>query len=249
MSIAIFNNDISTKQNIALNRLSNLIDITLSRGLENNILLSGRIGIINEYNNTVQGEFNGYTTIYRTFEDNPLRYQLSNDGSVYIEPDVEPDKSTLDEVINKKISEFSSICNIMILNGVDVEINGEIEHFSYTDEDQANIDDLASAAKTTKMEQAYHADGASCKLYTAEQMINIYMSEKMNKAHHTTYFNQMKMYILTLDDINLITNINYGDALTGQYLDTYNLMMSQTKKVANAMIGIKDESSTSDGTI
>lgn len=252
MSIAIFNNDISTKQNIALNRLSNLIDVTLSRGLENDVLLSGRIEIINEYNNTVQGVFNGYTTIYRTFEDNPLRYQLSNDGSVYIEPepnpipDPEPYEPTLEEAISTKIDELNHICEQSIVNGVDVNIDGNIEHFSYNEKDQANIDDLMNAAKATMMDQPYHADNGSCKLYTPEQIIAIYIAEKMNKTHHTTYFNQMKMYVQTLDDKDTISAIIYGVSLTGQYLNTYNLMMAQARKIVNKMIGAEEEISSTE---
>lgn len=251
MSIVIFNNDISTKQTVELSHSDNIITLVLSRGLEQDILTSGIIQIINEYNDTVQGEFNGYSTIYREFDDEPLKIQLSNDGSVYVAPpepeptpEPEPYVPTLEEVINNKIYELNYICRQSILNGVDVEIDGEIEHFSYNEDDQANIDDLTNSAKETMMDQPYHADDGNCKLYTAEQIITIYIAEKMNKTHHTTYFNQMKMYIKTLRDKDVISAINYGDALTGQYLDTYNLMMAQAKKIVNKMIGIEEETSS-----
>lgn len=248
MSIVIFNNDISTKQTVELSHSDNIITLVLYRGLEQDILTSGIIQIINEYNDTVQGKFNGYTTIYRKFDDEPLKIQLSNDGSVYVAPpepepipEPEPYVPTLEEVMDNKIYELSYICEQSIMNGVDVEINGQTEHFSYNEKDQANIDDLINSAKETMMEQPYHADGGSCKLYTAEQIITIYITEKMNKTHHTTYFNQMKMYIKTLEDKDVISAINYGDELTGQYLDTYNLMMAQAKKIVNKMIGIEEE--------
>lgn len=244
MSIVIFNNDISTKQTVELSHSDNIITLILSRGLEQDILTSGIIQIINEYNDTVQGEFNGYTTIYREFDDEPLKIQLSNDGSVYVAPPAPPEPEpyvpTLEEVVSEKISELNYICEQSIMNGVDVEINGVTEHFSYNEKDQANIDDLMNAAKSTMMEQPYHADGGSCKLYTAEQIITIYIAEKMNKTHHTTYFNQMKMYINTLDDKNTVSAITYGDELTGEYLETYNLMMAQAKKIVNKMIGIEE---------
>lgn len=253
MSIVIFNNDISTKQTVELFHSDNIITLMLSRGVEQNVLTSGIIQIINEYNDTVQGEFNGYSTIYREFDDEPLKIQLSNDGSVYVAPpepepipEPEPYEPTLEEVMNDKIYQLNNICEQSIMNGVNVEINGEIEHFSYNEKDQANIDDLTNSAKETMMDQPYHADSGSCKLYTPEQIITIYIAEKMNKTHHTTYFNQMKMYIKTLEDKDIIAAINYGDELTGQYLDTYNLMMTQAKKIVNKMIGIEDETSNAD---
>lgn len=251
MSIVIFNNDISTKQIVDLSRSNHVVTLILSRGLEQDVLTSGVIQIINEYNNTVQGEFNGYTTVYREFEDEPLKIQLSDDGSVYVAPpepepvpDPEPYEPTLEEVIYNKVAEFNSICEYSIINGVDVEINGTMEHFSYNEKDQSNIDDLTNAAKETMMDQPYHADNGSCKLYTPEQIITIYITEKMNKTHHTTYFNQMKMYIQTLEDKDIINGLSYGDALTGQYLDTYNLMMAQAKKIVNKMIGVEETTAT-----
>lgn len=248
MSIIIFNNDRSTKQNCQLRKNGNLLELTLSNAVENNILLCGNIQVINEYNYTIQGEFIGYITLYRQFADNNLHYILSNDNSVYIPPipipDPEPYEPTLEEVMDNKIIELSYICEQSIMNGVDVEIDGQTEHFSYNEKDQANIDDLTNSAKETMMEQPYHADGGSCKLYTAKQIITIYITEKMNKTHHTTYFNQMKMYIKTLEDKDAISAINYGDPLAGQYLDTYNLMMEQAKKIVNKMIGIEEEISS-----
>ena len=247
MSIVIFNNDISTKQIVDLSRSNHVITLILSRGLEQDVLTSGVIQIINEYNNTIQGEFNGYTTVYREFEDEPLKIQLSDDGSVYVvPPEPEPYEPTLEEVIYNKIAEFNSICEYSIINGVDVKINGTVEHFSYNEKDQSNIDDLTTAAKETMMDQPYHADNGSCKLYTPEQIITIYITEKMNKTHHTTYFNQMKMYIQTLEDKDIINSLSYGDSLTGQYLDTYNLMMAQAKKIVNKMIGVEEEISETD---
>lgn len=238
MSIVIFNKDISTKQIVELIPFDNIITLTLSRGLERDILTSGIIEIVNEYNDTIQGEFNGYTTVYREFEDEPLKIQLSNDGSVYVAPpepepipEPEPYVPTLEEVISNKIYELNYICEQSIMNGVDVEINGETEHFSYNEKDQANIDDLTNSAKETMMDQPYHSDNGGCKLYTAEQIITIYIAEKMNKTHHTTYFNQMKMYIKTLDDKEIVSAITYGDELTGQYLETYNLMMGQANVI------------------
>lgn len=253
MSIVIFNNDISTKQTVELSHSDNIITLILSRGLEQNILTSGIIQIINEYNNTVQGEFNDYTTIYRKFDNEPLKIQLSNDRSVYVAPpepepipEPEPYIPTLEEVMDNKIYELSYICEQSIMNGVDVEIDGKTEHFSYNEKDQANIDDLTNSAKETMMDQPYHADNGSCKLYTPEQIIAIYIAEKMNKTHHTTYFNQMKMYVQTLDDKDAISAITYGDSLTGQYLNTYNLMMEQARKIVNKMIGTEDEISSTE---
>lgn len=48
-----------------------------------NVLTNG-MEFLNEHNGTVQGDYTDYTTIYRTYEDNELRFEFSNDGSVYV---------------------------------------------------------------------------------------------------------------------------------------------------------------------
>lgn len=50
-----------------------------------NVLTSG-FELLNENNGIVQGNYGSYTTIYRTYEDNELLIELSNDNSVYVTP-------------------------------------------------------------------------------------------------------------------------------------------------------------------
>lgn len=52
----------------------------------------------------------------------------------------------------------------------------------------------------------------------------------MHKMHHITYFNQLKMYIQSITDIESIISIEYGSyELTGEYLDIYDSAMLQAK--------------------
>lgn len=108
MSIIIFNNDRSTKQNCQLKKRGNLLELNLGNPVDNGILLCGNIQVINEYNYTIQGEFVGYTTVYRQFADDNLHYILSNDNSVYIpptpvvEPELpEPTEEELEKMLNE----------------------------------------------------------------------------------------------------------------------------------------------------
>ena len=144
--------------------------------------------------------------------------------------------SSEEPLAEDKISELNTICNKMITSGVDVEIDGKTEHFSYTIEDQANIDDIAQMAKSTNMEQSYHCDNGSCKLYTVEEITKIYMTQKMNKAHNITYANQLKLYVKSLKEKAEVESIAYGQDLTGEYLNTYNTIMEHEQSVAKAFI-------------
>lgn len=50
-----------------------------------NVLVNG-FELLNENNGIVQGVYSEYTTVYRTYKDNSMLIELSNDGSVYTPP-------------------------------------------------------------------------------------------------------------------------------------------------------------------
>lgn len=206
------------------------------------ILLSG-FEVLNEYTFENQSDdyYHGYTTLYRDVDKNTVI--LSNDGSVYVEsesiPESEPYVPTLEEAKVLKIQLLSSICRQSIIDGMDVEINGITEHFSYDEEDQVNIKELFDLAIQTNVPLYYHADGESCKIYTVEQIVSIYTTNITNKMHHITYFNQLKLYINTLQTIEEVEIINYGDELIGEYLNTYNNAMTQANVGLTTLLGGK----------
>lgn len=148
---------------------------------------------------------------------------------------------TLAEALAEKIAELSSACNKAIEDGVTIQINGVDEHFSYgiASGDQSNIDSLFQLSAATKLQQPYHCDRGSCKLYTPEQIASIYIAEKMNATVQTTYFNQLKHMISDTykeeSDVETVLNITYGVSLTGKYLDDYNQIMEQSNLIVKAV--------------
>ena len=82
----------------------------------------------------------------------------------------------------------------------------------------------------------YHQNNGGCRLYSAEQIINLYVTEVTNKMHHTTYFNQLKMYIKSLNDIDAVSSVAYGDKLQGIYLETYNNAMLRAKESVETLL-------------
>lgn len=225
----------------------NVIKLTCSETLpKESVLLSG-FNIINEHNgnNMTDDYYHGYTTIYKNIDSKIVL--LSNDGSVYVKEDdvddsssitepAEPYVETLEEAKVRKISELSNTCQDTIIAGVDVEIDGITEHFSCRDEDQINIKELFDLSVQTNCGVYYHADGKSCKLYTVEQIISIYATASTNKMQHTTYFNQLRSYVETLEDIDSVNAVVYGQELTGTYLDTYNASIEQAQTLLNTLL-------------
>ncbi|MCM1027119.1 MAG: hypothetical protein NC432_11830 [Roseburia sp.] len=199
-------------------------------------ILTGGFVELNEHNYIEQSNFSDMNYIYQKLDE--LTYVLTSDkNDVYIEPETDIDSGyvpkeyipTIEELRNKKISALSSVCNRMIISGVAIDIDGNMEHFSYSEEDQVNIKELFDLAIQTKVPLYYHADGSGCKVYTVEQIVTLYTTSAMNKMHHITYFNQLKMYINTLNDADTINAMEYGFELTGEYLDTYNAAMTAAR--------------------
>lgn len=205
---------------------------------------------LNENNLKVQGDFSKMKYIYRRLDDKTVIF-TSDENDIYIEPEkieentpanetakTNPDVNapTIEESKYLKILELSSICNSSIINGVDIIIDEKYEHFSYKNEDQANIKELFDIAIASNAPIYYHADGMGCKLYSVDEITELYTKAMLNKTHHMTYFNQIKMYVETLDDIEKINEMFYGQELTGKYLEVYNDVMKQTKENINLMI-------------
>ena len=269
---------------------------------------------LNKNNNIVEVTYEDFNTLYRAYKDKPLTVEVSDDGTVYVEPEPvkpivkfycgiggtlkgditqsvndfselivptpTPDENykfvgwtpeipksgevdaagknftaifeyvpTLDEVKTSKIAELSSACQAAIENGVDIEVDGVTEHFSYkSSEDQSNIKELFDTVATTGLAVFYHCDGGDCKLYTPEQIFNLYGSCALNKTSQETYFNQLRGYIGTLETKEEVTKISFGvTKLTGKYLETYNAAMAQAKKIFDAVVAKTISANSTEG--
>ena len=166
-------------------------------------------------------------------EDNKLVDTSDNERNAYRENKL---KEQISIAKLNKISECNKICNQMILKGIDVEINGVVEHFSCKEEDQMNIKELFDLSGQTNVPMYYHADGGNCKVYTTEQIISIYATACANKNHHTTYFNQLRQYINSLESLEKIEAVVYGQELPNEYVETYNGAMAQAQLVLETLL-------------
>lgn len=144
-------------------------------------------------------------------------------------------KHTLDFETTKesKLVEINLACNHYIEEGIDY--NGS--HYSYTNDDQKNIATLMKFMETTNLSVPYHADGESCRAYSVDEFTAIFALQNYNLMHHTSYANQLKLYVNSLTTVDAINNVQYGQELTGEYLNTYNEMIGMTKAIAEQYLG------------
>lgn len=140
-------------------------------------------------------------------------------------------QSAYNAALENKIKELTNACQNVIVAGI---VYNE-EHYSYTVTDQNNISNLVSMARTTGMNVPYHSDKSLCRLYTPEDIYNIYIMQEINVTSNTTYLNQLKAYVYTLTDIKDVQAVQYGQKLTGEYLDNYKTIMEHSQKIIEVL--------------
>ena len=126
------------------------------------------------------------------------------------------DNITIEEMKKLKLQQLSTQCRTTIENGFDLELRGEIHHFSLTTQDQLNLMSLGVMVQTQSL-IPYHADGEECTFYSAEEINTIINESNTFKNYHISYYNSLKTYINTLDTIEAIAAITYGTPIPDEY--------------------------------
>ena len=120
------------------------------------------------------------------------------------EPEQDPD---IEYIRDMKIMEMSKACHDTIVNGFDLDG----KHYSLTIEDQMEIQNLMFMASSHPYNHfSYHADGEQYGSYSAEKIGELYDKMIEVRDKHRMYFNKLKHYIMSLDDMNEISNVKYG---------------------------------------
>ena len=187
------------------------------RGVEQN--LSG-FNVVKE-NGAVYGKYVDYTTLYREIQGGFL---LSNDGSVYVEPEPtpepEPYEPTLEEVQEQKVSEMNAIQQQVVANGCEVQLSdGTKERFTLTTNDQLSLNSLSVKALEGMSIIPWHPadESVHCKFYSESDMKTITDTCMNWVAYHVTYFRDLRIYIRSLTDKETIKAIQYGDDIPFEY--------------------------------
>lgn len=182
-------------------------------------------GIGDKYNLCQSHYFDGglYT------DDGIPRYKLVN-GAPVLRSNEEIESDMLEPVRSAKLVEISTACKFAINSGATIELSdGSRQTFSYSLEkgDQENLSEMFRILLLGADGYVYHQDNGDCIFYSAADIMKIYATLTQLKTHHTTYHNQLKKYVNSLQDIDSIRAVTYGQDLSGEYLDTYNQRMAE----------------------
>lgn len=160
-----------------------------------------------------------YDILTNAISNNEVIYNIEeyNTPEVETETNINPiDRTTLEFVKNSKINELSLTCRRTIEAGFDLELRGELHHFSLDTQDQLNLISLSAMAQTQEL-IPYHADGEECMFYTAAEINSIVAAATSFKIYHTTYYNALKNYVNALETIEEVSAITYGTPIPEEY--------------------------------
>lgn len=162
-----------------------------------------------------QTEYDALLAAIKSNQEIPV--QLDEEEIVEDNPSAD-EQVTVEYVRESKINEMKSDCNKTITHGFDIELSDvRTYHFSLTVQDQLNLITSAQMIASGSETIPYHADGELCRYYSAADMNAIIEKANLLKTYHVAYFNSLKSYIASLNDIEKISKISYGNAIPTKY--------------------------------
>lgn len=160
------------------------------------------------------GDYTEYTTVYRQFGGG---VQFSNNGLVYTPPERMPEPEpyipTLEELQEAKVTEMEAVKQQLIYAGFDVTLtDGTAEHFTLTIEEQIELSALQQKVKEGAAQLPWHIEDESehCRYYSNEDMALIVDAAFAHKSWHRTYFQDLRIYIRSLDSKEAVEAVTYG---------------------------------------
>lgn len=169
----------------------------------------------------VYGSYEDYTTVYKIIEGG---FILSNDGSVYVEPEPVPEPEpyvpTLEEVQEAKVNEMNQKQQEVIAAGIDVTLaSGAIEHFTLTQYDQQSLMGLQSQVAAGVELIPWHNSNEEehCKFYSNIDMKLIVDAAMKHVTYHVTYFRDLRIYIRAMQTKEEVAEVVYGMPIPAEY--------------------------------
>ena len=159
-------------------------------------------------------------------------------GWVTIEDVVEivGEDNALSFIMAAKLAEISNMCNAVIVAGVDIELGEESVHFNLSIEDQSNMNPLFRVVELGGSEFPYQSDGGVCRVYSANEIVQIYIAAQTLITTQTTYHNELKQYVQSLDNAEAISSVEYGMTLPEPYLTEMNEKLAVAQQQMQAIL-------------
>lgn len=159
-----------------------------------------------------------------------------------INPVVDIDAMTLDEVKEYRIKQIGDVCRAEIYAGEEVTLSdGSVKHYTFDQDDQNNVLSAISlifAAKQLGFELdfvPFHASGHECELTDSLSMVNIYMTLQLLLTRLTTRCNMLNCMIRESNNKDKVLAINWDTQLLPQYQERFDEIMTTAISIAESM--------------
>lgn len=159
-----------------------------------------------------------------------------------LNPTIDVETMSLDEAKEYVIKQIGEKCREEIYEGEEVTLpNGEVQKFSYSADDQANLGNaitLAFAARQLGFDLdyiPYHANSTMCTLYDTESIVAIYMTLQLRLTRLTTKCNMLNCMIRECNDKDDVLAITWDTQLPEEYQNRYNEIVTTAIETAQAM--------------
>ena len=120
-----------------------------------------------------------------------------------------PAPDALEATRSAKEAELSDACNAAIVAGMDVTTTQGTEHFSLQETDQINLTTAYNAVVSGATHYPYHADGALCRMFTADEIMAISAASIKHKMYHTTLCNHLLTWARRAETEEELDGITY----------------------------------------
>ncbi|MDO4315115.1 MAG: hypothetical protein Q4C45_05005 [Oscillospiraceae bacterium] len=145
-------------------------------------------------------------------------------------------KTDLPTLAEKKTAAASQTCQEIIYAGIDVQLSTGTQHFSLTAHDQTNIDSMFTAVTLGATEYPYHADGDQCAMFSAADIVTLYVAYKTFVTTQTTYNNFLRIWINRETDRETLAAIQYGSDLPADLATQMQTILAQAQAQIDAII-------------
>lgn len=149
----------------------------------------------------------------------------------------------IEEVRAEKIGELSAACGLAIDDGVVITTEDGIErHFAGKEEDQISLEQVMRAFRDGAPGWLYQSEGENgqageCFWCTEGDAKKISNGLAIDKTKKRTYHNLMKKYVLQLTTVEEVLAVQWGQPLSGQWLEEYNAKMGLLTPIIESMGG------------
>ena len=144
-------------------------------------------------------------------------------------PVVDFSTMTVEEYKAWLLEDIAKQCRDDIYAGTVVNISSGAKHFSYTMEDQQNLQSMAALLMSVPELPAmpYHADGELCYLMPKADILTVYLTLHMRLLALTTRYNHMNMWIRSMQTKEEMQGITYTTPLPDEYQDQVNAILAR----------------------